>query len=137
MMAVSPTLIFHGCMGFSLLKFDRGFVPASAATATAMVLAKGSSHPCGGPAGASMNGEPGGGFRANAFHAVVLRRNLDVHAPGPAFDIAVLQLRVRDLDPAILDGEPQRLSRLKAGRIRRFLPTLAPGPAPCASRSRV
>ena len=75
-----------------------------------------------------MHGESGGGFRADAFHAVVLRRNLDVHAPSTALDVAVLQLRVRDLDPSILDGEPQCLRRLEAGRVRCVLAASRSGP---------
>ena len=52
-----------------------------------------------------MHGEPGGGFRGDALGAVVLGRNLHVHAPAAALAVAVFKLRVRVLDPAILDGQ--------------------------------
>ena len=41
MMAVIPRLIFHGCMGFSSLEFDRTFVsPAAASASAALILAE-------------------------------------------------------------------------------------------------
>ena len=70
-----------------------------------MVLAEGPGHPRRRPSVASMHGKPGGGFRSDTLGAVVLGRNLDVHAPGAAFNVVVFKLRVRVLDPAILDGQ--------------------------------
>ena len=106
MMAVIPTLIFHGCMGFSPLEFDRTFVStASSTTRSALLLAEGTGHPRRGPSVASMHGKPGGGFRADALGAVVLGRNLDIDPPGAPLAVGVLELRVRVLDPAILDGQ--------------------------------
>ena len=52
-----------------------------------------------------MHGKPGGGFRGDTLGAVVLGRNLDVHAPAAAFNVVVFKLRVRVLHPAILDGQ--------------------------------
>ena len=52
-----------------------------------------------------MHGKPGGGFRGDALGAVVLGRNLHVYAPGAPLAVGVLELRVRVLNPAILDGQ--------------------------------
>ena len=87
-----------------------------------VVLAECPRYPRHRPSVVAMHGESRGGFRADTLGAVVLRRNLDVHAPGAALDVVVLELRVRVLHPSILDGEPQRLRRLEPCGVRRFLP---------------